>query len=293
MERSRSHVVETISRRVVADLLPADLFVERDQTERDYGIDMTLECFTDGDSTGSILLLQVKGADAIGPSLDDPHITFDMSIKALRRVERFVTPVLLVWCPIRASSKAFWYIWLQDYIQIELEARNPTWREQRSTVRVRIPAGQKIDENSEREFWQLRHIADYPKRLAQFGQLSRIAHEVQWVHNSADQTIELLREALSLDAIFGDADWNFGQMYREYIERGIYIAETYLSGRSPTSADYERVGIVRANEIALSASESRDIWLLHLSHHTDLLSTACAMFFDLKMKRGVWANSGA
>jgi hypothetical protein len=89
--RTRQHEVETESRRIVAFRLPADRFVEREAAERDYGIDMTIECFHGGEPSGAHLLLQIKGANSTGPANAAGPIDFDIEVKSPLRAERFVT----------------------------------------------------------------------------------------------------------------------------------------------------------------------------------------------------------
>jgi hypothetical protein len=120
--RTPEHVIETESRRIVASLLPADRFLERDQGERDYGIDLTVECFDDGEPSGALLLLQLKGTAANPPGTGATTIPFDYRVTHLLRAERFATPVLLVWCPVSADEPCCWFLWLQSYIAVVLDA---------------------------------------------------------------------------------------------------------------------------------------------------------------------------
>jgi len=113
MARTRQHVIETESRRIVASLLPAERFLERDQTERDYVIDLVVECFDDGEPTDLHLLLQIKVTDVMPSDDTNSVLAYDVAVKHLLRATRFVTPCLwrpqlgvvtLATAPCRAGS---------------------------------------------------------------------------------------------------------------------------------------------------------------------------------------------
>jgi hypothetical protein len=160
-----------VARRRVASALP-DEWVERELTGRDYGIDLLVELFEGARSTGSSLLLQIKGRDSRWPEMAELITPFP--VRTLRYAETITTPVLGVFCPIREPSPSFGFLWLQEYIQVVLDRARPGWRDQR-TVTLRIPAENRVPGADVRLKW----IAAYPQRLRALGQLARIQHELQ------------------------------------------------------------------------------------------------------------------
>jgi hypothetical protein len=291
MARTREHVIETLTRRIVPSVLPPDQFVERDQTERDYGVDLTLECFRDGHPTGSLLMLQLKGTDDPAPTDEARSIPFNMKVRSLIRAERFITPILLVWCPVQENSPAFWYVWLQEYIAVALDGKNPGWRRQKH-VRIHIPTTNVV--GRERKAWQqhLPHVADHPKRLAQFGQLSRIAHEARWAMNDPSKLAPVFEEALALDAIFGDHGWDWSKTQRAMVEKGLLACRIALRGIDPTDEELHAIGWFYENSPPQSVDDRWNALAIAGQHCAQLLSTACAIYFDVGIKRMNWEVVG-
>lgn len=233
MARTREHVIETETRRIVVSLLPADQFVERDQSERDYGVDLIVECFDAGEPSGAYLLFQLKGTDNLPPAPDAKSIAFDLEVKRLRRAERFITPLLLIWCPVQAEHRVFWFLWLQEYIRVVLNNEKPKWREQ-ETVRLHIPVENLVSTANEQSLRRLRHTANHPRRLEQFGQLARITHEAPFVWDDPSKLLLLFEEALRLDAIYGDPRWDWGRFQRRVVEKGLLSCQIALRSIDPT-----------------------------------------------------------
>lgn len=290
MARPREHVIETLSRRVVAATLPAESFVEREQTERDYGIDMALEHFADGEPSGRVLLLQLKGTDRPAPTEDETAITFQAEVKALARCERFATPILLVWVPVTDPEGRSWFLWVQSYLRVVLEREKPGWRSQK-TVRLHIPTSNLLGAPSNEG--RLVHIAGEPARASAFGQLSRLAHSARWNTDDANTLAEIFREALRLEPIFGDTSWDWGQLQRGMIERGLMACELALSGKDPTDAQLREIGWGVPEPIGADSWEYR--WSLLASgaqHCAQLMSTAVATYYDDRLRYSMWEAAG-
>lgn len=304
--RTREHQIETESRRIVASLLPADRFVERDQTERDYGVDMTVKCFDPhGEPTGHYLLLQLKGTDRGAPSKGAMTVPFDMSVRTLRRSERYITPILLVYCPVREMPVCFYFLWLQEYVKVVLDIETPDWRQQQG-IRVHVPCDNRIPDIRQLARWH--HIAAHPARLADFGQLARIAHEVRWHIDAPDKLLKLFHEARGLNAIFDDSAWEWGQMERENVERGAMACQWWLAGTIPDDYQLASLGwrfeagqqIWRdawrvsppSNPQSLVDSERRGLLHSSYEHSAQTLSTAVAIYNDYRMRHTVWRTVG-
>ncbi len=303
MARTREHIIETESRRIVASLLPADQFVERDQTERDYGIDLVVECFDNGEPSGAQLLLQVKGTDDDAPAMDAKSVAFDMKVKSLKRAERYITPLLLVWCPVRAAVQRFWFLWLQEYIRVVLNNAVPRWREQ-ETIRLHIPIQNVVASTEVRSLRRLRYIAGHPARVEQFGQLARITHEAPFVWDDPKKLAPLFKEALKLSAIYGDPNWYWGRLQRGVMEKGLLACEIALRGIDPTDDELRQVGwiLTEGTELATPTGppdvknlswEDRWNFLAHAAQHcARLLSNTVAVYFDDRLRHTLWTSDG-
>lgn len=290
MARPREHVIETESRRIVAASLSAERFVERDQTERDYGIDMSLEHFDGGEPTGRFLLLQIKGTDGHPPADGQASIPFNAKVKDLLRCERFATPILLIWVPVQDPARRAWFLWIQSYIAIVLQYGNPEWRGQRS-VRLHIPTHNLLgDPDMENK---LAHIAGDPSRAKAFGQLSRLAHEARWAMDNPASLAPIFEEALTLSPIFGDRSWRWGQDQRGMIEKGLLACRLAFSGQDPTDDQLREIGWLLEKPPAADDWEHRwDLLAMGAQHCAHLMSTAVALYYDDRLRHTVWEAVG-
>jgi hypothetical protein len=290
MARTREHIIESESRRIVSSTLPAERFVERDQTERDYGIDMSFEHFYEGEPTGRLLLLQIKGTDAEPHAEGKRTIPFDAKVKHLLRCERFATPILLVWVPVKDHAQRAWFLWVQSYIRIGLEYDNPKWRSQK-TVRLHIPTSNLLgDPRMENK---LVHIAGDPSRSAAFGQLSRLAHEARWAMDDPETLASIFKAALGLDAIFGDPTWQWGQDQRAMIEKGLLACELALAGRDPSDEQLREIGWFLEVMPPLDEWEHRwHLLAIGAQHCARLMSAAVALYYDNRLRHSVWKAVG-
>lgn len=297
MRRTRQHEIETECRRIVTSLLPADRFVEREITERDYGIDLTVECFDNGEPSGLLLLLQLKGTDQTPPSEGvEPH--FDIEVSWLLSAERSVIPVLLVWCPVKASPPVFWYLWVQEYIHIVLDYERPAWRNQKKT-RLVLPYENRLPEKV--GFLRLRHIAGHPARADAFGQLLHQADQAKWKIDDPAQLLLIFEKVVSLDAIFGDRLWMWGQFQHYLVEQGARACRIAISGHEPTYEELASCGISTNEQVLVNAANHIDAevneFLLDIKQHmiqariksaVNHLSTMGAIYFDYGIKHLEW-----
>jgi len=279
------------------------LFVERDQTERDYGIDLSIECFDDGEPSGSYLLIQLKGTDDPDPTDASLTIPFDFEVKSLLRVNRFATPVLLIWCPVQAEPHKVWFLWLQSYIRVVLDNEKPNWREQQ-TVRLHIPVENVIPDEEGQSYRRLRHIANHPSRVEQFGQLARLTHEAPFKWDDPAKLAPLFQECLQLDAIFGDPNWRWATFQRGVVEKGLQACEIALDGFDPTDEQLKQIGWVLSERGAPKVEgapphpedldwEMRWEYLGFAARHcAQLLLNMVAVYFDDRLRYTVWQANG-
>jgi hypothetical protein len=282
-------VIETESRRTVTSLLPADRFLERDQGERDYGIDLSVECFDEGEPSGAILLAQLKGAAVGSPEVGAQSIPFDFKVDRLVRVERFSTPVLLFWCPVRADESCAWFLWLQSYIAVVLDQDVPDWRAQES-VRLHIPIDNRLPDD--RQLSRLRHIAGHPARTAAMGQLARTLHEALFFLEDPPRLRACFEEALGLDAIYGDPQWTWAQDQRWVAETGLRACELALRGTDPTDQELSELGWRFRSSMRPDGPERFSCLGETAQRCARKLSNTIAVYFDDRLRHTVWQECG-
>jgi hypothetical protein len=263
--------------------------LERDQGERDYGIDLTVECFDDGEPSGAALLFQLKGTADAPPTEEARTIPLDFKVDHLTRVERFATPVLLVWCPVGAAESCCWFLWLQSYVAVVLDQENPTWRTQKY-VRLQIPTDNRLPEPA--NYDRLRHIAGHPARAAAMGQLARIAHEAALVLEDPPALRERFAEALELDEIYADHRWRWAQDQRLIMECGMRACDLTLRGSDPSDEELRELGWETKADANLTGEE-RFTRLGYTAHRcARWMSNTIALYFDDRLRHTVWDTVG-
>lgn len=293
--RPESHETDTAARRIVPGTLPLE-WEHRELTGRDYGIDMVVEIFGSGTSTGNELYLQIKGTTR---TLDTSGLAFpyDVPVRTLRYAEAFLVPVLLVVCAVRESAPKCYYVWLQEYIRAVLEHENPGWRQNRATARVYVPIGNTMPGNE----GHLRHISNYPRRLHDWGHVGRILHELrsccsqdeihEWSEDQIRAAKSALGAALQLRGLFGDADWKWGWLIRtDVVESGIMAAELLLRGR-PFAVEEVRSCCSGIPDGVNQEYLERQLRLV-LVTTGDRLLAALAQANDYRLSHSLWTETG-
>lgn len=137
--RIETHRIDTLAVRRLMSLLSADWII-RDLSERDYGIDLMLEYFDGERPTGKTAFFQVKGQrDPIAISRANTVNFHQFPVKTLLYAEHFPEPFFLVHLSIERDEPIY-FLWLQRYIQLELDNSQPDWRDL-DDVTLRIPVG--------------------------------------------------------------------------------------------------------------------------------------------------------
>jgi hypothetical protein len=232
--RPEQHETDTAARKMLASALP-DAWVDRLDKGGDYGIDDEIEIFTEGSTTGLILLIQRKGFAEEPPDADITELVYDISVKTLHYAELFAPPVLLALVPLSADSPCFYYLWLQEYIRLVLDQTNGDWRDNKETVRVRVPTANRMPGDEKR----LIHIAAAPRRHREWAIASRLAHEMGWAAQTRDwdRYEELLARLRGLTALFGDPDWPWSAWFQAQFLAPASDALVALRRGGPWTAD--------------------------------------------------------
>lgn len=158
--RTYQHIIDTKAVKHTLNSIP-DHWVVRDLSERDYGIDLMVEIFSESgkdkhghsfyEATGRVCYLQVKGTNTKLTLNRDKTVSFNIEKKALLYVEKFSTPFILVRVCTLEKEKAVYYCWLQRYILEVLDKKTPDWREKKQdTFAVRIPTTNSLPTNPDK-----------------------------------------------------------------------------------------------------------------------------------------------
>ena len=257
--RPESHEIDTLARRQVPRALPA-AWEHRETTGRDYGIDLHIELFDKGNATGLNLLLQIKGTSKNIREASD--ISFDVPVTTLKYSELFVAPVLLAFCPVYEEPAIFYFLWLQEYIRVVLDFENPQWRNNTSTVRVKIPTNNKIPGNERK----IKYIASFSNRLFGLTVFARLLDEIlhdligPWSIDHAKKALIFLMKIQNLKGVF-DESWPAAMMYQDrYINPTINAITAFLDGEIPDENTKNDIPFYRM-------FEKKDIDLLEILKH--------------------------
>lgn len=191
--RTQQHIIDTKAVKRVVSVLP-DHWVLRDLSERDYGIDLSVELFTEVgknrfgaryEGTGAVCHLQIKGtAKSIRPK--GGVVSFALEKRALDYASRFSTPFFLVRTSTSTQFAEVYFLWIQRYIRDVLDIENPGWREEApdKKFRIRIPA----ENTNEVLVDKIERIAYWPKYIEELAEFHEIYSElVGWQQEAWDQ----------------------------------------------------------------------------------------------------------
>jgi len=130
-QRSRSHVLEKLSRQHVEDIFPVEWVVR--SVEQDYGLDLSVEIVSGESVTGCEFSIQLKATDSLKTSGD--YVLHRCKVSTANYFLRRPEPVMYLVYDA-SEEKAYW-LWIQPYLR-ELDQARPEWREKK-TVGLRIP----------------------------------------------------------------------------------------------------------------------------------------------------------
>jgi hypothetical protein len=305
--RPEEHETDTAARRIVPSLLPSS-WEHRESGGRDYGVDMNIEMFKGGRATGNTLLLQIKGTTKAidgGATL----ISFDLPVSTLKYSELFAVPFLLVLCPVNDDPKCWYYLWLQEYIEVVLNFEAPNWRANKTTARVKIPSENRMPGRQA----DLESIADEPARIKSWGRLAHIIHELNWMLTDLDietdqrpsrkvdfkRAKSLLNELKQLRGL--DTHSNYGLMQVGAIEPLEQVLGLLKRRKPITQGDLQ--GVFSFNNEGLREYEKDHdpesiMWLMKtLAIHRieaamSSLPASLSQYFDVRLRNTLWRHSG-
>jgi len=162
-QRPRSHELKTwAEKQFFPSLLPSAWSTIN--LLDDYGIDLTVEIFTQGSATGLCFAVQLKAATRLRHKRG--HVPVRMRVSTLNYQLQYALPVLIVACD-RQQETAYW-IWAREYTEQQLEKTCPSWTRQK-TITLRIPESQQFTAHGTPD--QIREYLEHRDRSAGQGLL--------------------------------------------------------------------------------------------------------------------------
>jgi hypothetical protein len=152
-QRPRQHELDTEAIDYIRNKLPTRW--TREEIKNDYGKDLFVEIFENGEATALEFRIQSKGHEHFVIRHKDQVIQ-QLEVSKLNYYEQLPLPVLLV--SYSSQKKQARYLWIKPYIHQVLDKERPHWRELSgdSKVSIRIPLSNVFDELSYEDI--LRHV---------------------------------------------------------------------------------------------------------------------------------------
>lgn len=142
-KRIETHRIDTKAVRTIFTHLNENWLV-RSLEERDYGIDLQLERFDLDDATGDFIFVQVKGTDA---EFKESVQLSGFPVDTINYALMFDVPFFLF--HTSNTSKQTKFVWLQKYVEVQLERDTPNWKNQKS-VTIYFPDENDLQTNDEK-----------------------------------------------------------------------------------------------------------------------------------------------
>lgn len=158
MSRISSHVIETKTRDYIRSVI--DNYYEngdalfRELSERDYGIDGLIELFHDGNPTGQIALVQIKGtSNTIQPLKNKNVVSCSISTTNAKYARQNNIPILLLYATI-TKPYGFYYIDINDAVN-NMDCSKIV---EQDSIKIHIPVENNALEDLEPLFERIRNF---------------------------------------------------------------------------------------------------------------------------------------
>jgi hypothetical protein len=239
-KRIENHRIDTLAVRRLMSVLNEDWII-RDLSERDYGIDLMVEYFEGEVPTGKTAFFQIKGKrDPIRVSRDGFVTFYDFPVKTLLYAEHFPEPFFLMHLSI-VKDQPIYYLWLQKYIQVELDRHQPNWRKE-SEINLRIPGANSFLDDEAR-------VLVIASRNVMLKKAMRFLTDFYYWDRHIDDLIEVERmEAKNACVSFLKKFASYRSFFKEMAERypangdigtGFNSAITHIQSLQNVHSDYE------------------------------------------------------
>jgi hypothetical protein len=249
-----------------------------------------------------VLFLQIKGTDKDIKTENDA-IVFDVPVQNLKYASLFSAPILLALCPVKAIEPVFYFLWLQEYIRVVLQSTHADWRLNKTSVRVRIPASNKMPGSED----LLSFMANFPRRQEDWGQVARIVHELNsaifWTNatnmvprEDFGKGLLILRDAEGLSGLLGDPKWRWGGLVRKVLLDAMRACAIAYRGPPYTSADLSAIGTSGTFKEEAGTLHDQQLaeFLIRSTAQASVtkLSAMLATGNDYRMKYAAWQAHG-
>ncbi len=117
MNRPRQHILETISKNALEQIIPDEWVVR--SLSPDYGIDFMVEVYKNNKSTGDFFYIQLKGTDQ---KVKKSKIKVSIKYSTLHYFSLLPLPILFL--VYTTNDKKFRGLWINEYIRIVNSKRN-------------------------------------------------------------------------------------------------------------------------------------------------------------------------
>lgn len=158
MSRTPSHVIETKARDYIRSVI--DNYYEngdaifRELSERDYGIDGLIELFSNGDPTGQIALVQIKGTTkTIQPLKRQDVVSCQISISNAKYALQNNLPIILLYVSI-TKPEGFYYVDINKIVN----STDLTKNAKQESIAIHIPIENNALEDLEPLFENIRNF---------------------------------------------------------------------------------------------------------------------------------------
>lgn len=146
MKRPKQHEIDSAARRLFQNSWP-DAHPLRKQDE-DYGIDFEVEIFKDGESTGAIFKIQLKGSRRPNYSVDGEIISFNLELNRVEYlIEQIEIPTAIILCDTTKKLVYWNVLHLDQRLRKEYENRK---KRARKTITVHFETCNKLPDTIER-----------------------------------------------------------------------------------------------------------------------------------------------
>lgn len=183
MKRPIAHVNEDKSEDILKKYIPTEWIMRK--IPKDYGIDYEIEIVENQEVTGKRIWIQLKSTKNI--DIKTQNITGTEEVQSIKYIT-YQTPVNLLEyslsCDfplilgiVNLTDEMIYWIPLQEEITMNLENKNPTWREQ-DTVVIHIPYHNNLKDDPELN--GLKWYSLEPARMRAFAIIHTYHHELQY-----------------------------------------------------------------------------------------------------------------
>lgn len=185
MKRPKQHEIDSAARRLFQNSWP-DAHPLRKQDE-DYGIDFEVEIFKDGESTGAIFKIQLKGSRRPNYSVDGKIISFKLELnRAKYLIEQIEIPTAIILCD---TTKELVY-WNVLHLDQRLQKEYDHCKERgRKTITVHFETCNKLPDTIER-------LLNAFYKAGDFLALARVAKINPYAYS--DKNLEVLHQKIRI-----------------------------------------------------------------------------------------------